>query len=365
MPAPALRVVHLISGDLWAGAEVATYHLLRALAERPDVRPRAIVLNRGTLVDRLRAARVPVELMLEAQHGFTSLAALVRRSVADADLVHAHRYKENLLAALSGRPWLTTQHGRPEQSSLRMRTCRALDWAATACSARRVIAVSREVETWLRRRLAHSRIRHSWNGIEDPADPGAGNAPARWPERPRRVGALGRLVRVKGFELAVRAVAACPGLELEIVGEGPERPALQQLIHACGAADRIRLVGHDPFPLARAAHWRALLVTSLHEGNPICVLEALALGVPVVSADLGGVREILAGRGGIVLPPRDPQRWASALSSLLDDRSVGAKRSLQARTRFLQAFTARAAAARIARIYAGVKAELDGSRRSE
>ena len=61
-----LRVVHLLSADLWAGAEVATFHLLRALAARSDVAVRAVLLNAGELARRLEAAGVPVAVEPEA-----------------------------------------------------------------------------------------------------------------------------------------------------------------------------------------------------------------------------------------------------------------------------------------------------------
>src|SRR5690606_5551582 len=105
----------------------------------------------------------------------------------------------------------------------------------------------------------------------------------------------------------------------------------------------------DPGP--RIAHWRALLVPSLHEGNPMAVLEALAWGTPVLAGPLPGVAEILGGRGGWLLPDRDPAHWARTLARRIDDAAAGAAASAAARARFLEAFTAEAAAARMVRIY--------------
>jgi glycosyltransferase involved in cell wall biosynthesis len=165
------------------------------------------------------------------------------------------------------------------------------------------------------------------------------------------VGILARLFPVKGLALAIEAVAACPGLELEIVGEGPERDSLERLSAALGAAGRIRFVGFDPNPEARVRRWRLLLLTSLHEGNPISVLEALAWGTPVLSAPLPGVAEVLDGGGGWLLPDRDARRWTAAILRRIDDVATGARASTQARARFLEAFTADAAAERVARAY--------------
>ena len=347
-----LRVSHLISGDLWAGAEAASFHLISALARQPATRVRAVVLNEGELAERLRSAGVEVCLEPEGGRGFRALLRAVRERLAGSDLVHAHRYKEDLLAACSGLPWIATQHGRPEPfrgaAALRMRAYLALDLALKRFAARRVIAVSSEVEQWLHRRVGRARTARIWNGIGDPA---SAVSPTPWPERPLRVGVLARLVPVKGVELAVDAVARVPRLELEIVGDGPERGALERRVRDSGAADRIHLVGFDPQPLPRVARWRALLATSHHEGNPISVLEALALGTPVVAGDLPGVDEILEGRGGWGLGTRDPEAWARRLAGLGDPGGPGAEASRAARERFLSAFTAEAAARRTRALY--------------
>ena len=345
-----LRITHLASGDRWAGAEVATAHLLRALAARAELRVRLVVLNPGELADRVRRAGVETIVEAEARRPFPALLRAVRRHLDDADLVHTHRYKENLLAGLSGRPWVATQHGRPEPfrglASLRMAVVSRLDLWAKRRSARRVIAVSGEIEDWLAERIGAERVTRVWNGIEDPA-----TAPRPWAERPRRVGAVARLDPVKGLELAVDAVARCPGLELEVLGEGPARAALERRAAASGAGERIRFLGFEADPLPRIAGWRALLLPSLHEGNPISVLEALALGTPVVAAPLPGVAEILDGRGGWLQPGRDAAAWARALGEILDDDDGGERASASARARFLEAFTAAHAAERVAGLY--------------
>lgn len=346
-----MRVVHLVSGDLWAGAEAATFALVRALARRDDLEVSALVLNPGELATRLEAAGVAVAIEPETGRSFGALLRAVRARVRGADLVHAHRYKEDLLAALSGRPFVATQHGRPEPfagaAALRMRAYLALDRLARR-RARALIAVSPEVAEWLTPRAGATPVFVSPNGIDVPAA-AAGAAP--WAERPRCVGVVARLVPVKDVALAIDAVAATRDVALEIVGDGPERAALEARARASGAAARIRFAGFDPSPPERLAGWRALLVTSRHEGHPIGVLEALAVGTPVVSAPLRGVAEVLDGRGGWLLPDRDPAAWGRALERIVGDAAAGAAASQAARRRFEEAFTADAAAERVAAIY--------------
>jgi glycosyltransferase involved in cell wall biosynthesis len=229
----------------------------------------------------------------------------------------------------------------------------ALDRACQRWSARCVLAVSAELERWLVRRVGRERVVRAPNGILDPV---AGASVPPWGGRPRRVGALARLFPVKNLELAVRAVARVPGLELEIVGDGPEAPRLRALARTAGAGERIHFAGFDPEPGARLAGWRALLVPSLHEGNPIAVLEALAWGTPIVAGPLPGVAEILAGRGGWCLPDRTPETWASALGRALDDDATAGV-AAAGRARFLETGTAEAAARRVRGVYEHVLAE--------
>jgi glycosyltransferase involved in cell wall biosynthesis len=347
-----VKVVHVVSGDLWAGREAATFELLRALSARPDVQPAAVVLNDGELARRLDAAGVPVAIEPEAARSFASLARAIRRRVRDAALVHAHGYKEDVLAACAGRPWIATQHGRPEPqrgaARARLRIYDVLDRTAQRFGARRVVAVSEEIAQWLAPRVGAARVARIANGIGDPLH---GCASTSWRARPLRAGVVARLVPVKGVELAVAAAGTSRDVELEVVGDGPERPRLEQLARDLGAADRVRFVGFDPEPIARMAQWRLLLVPSLHEGNPIAVLEAMSVGTPVLAGPLPGVAEILAGRGGFLLGERNAATWSAALAARLRDDEAGEAASRAARARFLESYTAERCAAQMAALY--------------
>src|SRR5262245_25816785 len=240
-----LHVVHLVSADLWAGAEVATFHAVRALAKRPDVRVAVVALNEGELSKRLREFGIELHVLPEDEISFLELARRIKRIVAGCDIVHSHRYKENLLAALGGRPWVCTQHGRPEPfrglARIRASVSLRLDRLAKARSARRVIAVSREIEAWLLDFLDRGRVARVSNGI---ADPSAGIGMRPWSERPLRVGVLGRLTAVKHFERALEAAALCPDVCLDVVGDGPERAFLEHRARQLELGDRVNFLGH-------------------------------------------------------------------------------------------------------------------------
>lgn len=130
------------------------------------------------------------------------------------------------------------------------------------------------------------------------------------------LGAVGRLVESKGFEMLIEAFAKAavhkPDLQLAIIGEGPLHAVLQARIDALGLAGRVHLCGHreDLQQLYRAFDW--LLVPSRSEGLGLVVQEAVMADVPVVCSDLLVFREQLLDTGGY-LPIADQSAWAEAI----------------------------------------------------
>ena len=137
--------------------------------------------------------------------------------------------------------------------------------------------------------------------------------------RPSTVLAMGRLVPEKGFDLLVGALARLPGdVRLEILGEGPERDALEGLIARLGLGGRVTLAGYRSQPWSAYAGARVFALTSTSESFSNVVVEALASGLPVVATDCGGPREILAdGRHGALVPVGDEAALAEALRAAL------------------------------------------------
>ena len=144
------------------------------------------------------------------------------------------------------------------------------------------------------------------------------------------LGAVGRLVESKGFEMLIEAFAKASArqsdLQLAIIGEGPLRAVLQARIDALGLAGRVHLSGHrdDLQQLYRAFDW--LLVPSRSEGLGLVVQEAVMADVPVVCSDLQVFREQLQDTGGY-LPVANENAWAEAIEhcSVLGAPAVAAR----------------------------------------
>jgi len=148
----------------------------------------------------------------------------------------------------------------------------------------------------------------------------------------RVVGAVARLTREKGIDLAIEAVAALPGVRLVIVGDGPERAELGALARSRGVADRVDFLGlREDLPALYPA-FDALLVPSRTEAHGLVAAEALACAVPVVAARVGGLRSIVEeGRNGLLAAPEDAAALAAALRRLLEDPSWAERLGRQGR----------------------------------
>jgi colanic acid/amylovoran biosynthesis glycosyltransferase len=160
-----------------------------------------------------------------------------------------------------------------------------------------------------------------------------------------RIATTGSLVWRKGHEYALTAVRAMVdrGVDthLDIVGDGPERQRLLFTIADLGLAGRVELHGRRPPERVRdlLQSADAFLLSSLSEGISNAALEAMACGLPVVTTDCGGMREAIDdGVEGFVVPVRDADGLAGALSRLANDAERRRHMGVAARNRILRQF---------------------------
>jgi len=141
------------------------------------------------------------------------------------------------------------------------------------------------------------------------------------------LGVAGRLTEQKALEDTLAALARVPRVALLVLGDGPERAALERRAAQLDLSDRVRFLGagtrDDVIVLFRAVD--AALLTSAWENLPHTLLEALAAGTPVIATAVGGIPEVVRdGENGLLVPPRDVAAAASAIDRLVRDEVLRA-----------------------------------------
>lgn len=145
-------------------------------------------------------------------------------------------------------------------------------------------------------------------------------------ERDKRIVAVGRLDANKNHEMMIRAFSALKDkyaeYTLTIYGEGELRPYLESLIKELGVTERVFLPGMIPDVAVKIEKAALFLLTSYSEGVSNALIEALAIGLPVVSTDVpsGGTEELMRdGENGLIIPPGDQRALEQAMDRLLGD----------------------------------------------
>jgi len=215
-----MRVCHLISGDLWAGAEVMAWNLLRELQKFPDLDLSAVLLNEGRLARELRTRSIEVRVLDEVKLNFPRLFIAVRAFMREKSphVIHSHRYKENILAfftrgaAQSRARLVATQHGMPE---IGHGSSGAAGWLVSKMNRHvlsrrfdRVVGVSQDIRQNFIEQLGFSSERtiviHNGIALPDP-QPQSGTS------RAMVVGSAGRLFAVKDYPLMIQVARELAG----------------------------------------------------------------------------------------------------------------------------------------------------------
>ena len=261
---------------------------------------------------------------------FAALLPVLRRQLRggpDFDLIDAHYFYPDGVAAVLlghalGRPVVVTARGSDlnviaEYAAPR----RWIRWSARQADG--LVAVS----SGLKRRLvalgvAEERVNVLRNGVDlaffRPADRDTARR-ALGLTRPTLL-AVGNLVGLKRHRMMVEALVGLPAVDLVIVGEGPERAAIEALARERRVADRVRLLGHLPQDRLPDIYSAAdlLLLVSRHEGWPNVLLESMACGTPVIVSDIDGIADIVAApEAGRIVQEPTPDRLAIAARDFL------------------------------------------------
>lgn len=329
----------------------------------------------ATVYGRIDPARVPAH-RLPLVRGYGSprndaaaLAGLVRLLRRERfDVMHCHSAKAGVLGRLAGAlcrvPVVYSPHCFPFIGDFSMRRrvfATAVERVLAPLTTRTICVCEDERRQALETRAGREgQLRVILNG-SDPCPGGVEPDPALL--ELRGDGVLAAAVTVlrpqKTVEVFVDAapeiLRRCPRARLAVVGDGPEREALEARARERGLGDGGRFA-FVPFRSPAARHLKALdvyVLSSAWEALPIGVLEALACGVPQVASDVGGTGEAVAPETGRLVPARDAAALADAVVDLLEDEERRRSMARASVERHGRLFTVDRMVGEVAEVYAG------------
>lgn len=359
-PAP-LRVLVVITRGEAGGAQVHVVDLITGLHDRVGFT--VAVGESGFLPDAVGALGVPVHLLPALQREIAPRAdaaavAELRRLIRAVrpHLVHTHSTKAGLLgrlaARLEGVPAIHTAHAWSFSDGIaRRRKAFAvpLEAAIGRITERFVVVSEADRDVGLRYHVARpEQVRVVHNGVADTplrARPDAPGTPV--------LVMVARMAAPKDHLLLLRALAgiAAPW-RLHLVGDGPDRSAVEDAVADLGLSDRVVLLGARRDVPALLAEAHVGLLVSRQEGFPLVVLEAMRAGLPVVASDVGGIREaVRPGVTGSLVARGDEAGLRAALSALLADPALRRAQGDAGRATYEARFTVDRMVAATAAVY--------------
>jgi len=386
VPSAAIRVLHLINGQHYAGAERVQDLLALRLPEfgfEPAfaaVKPGLFGIRR--LSQKTPLFQTPMRSRLDLRPA-RRLARIVRQE--GYRLIHAHTPRTLLVGVLAAWwarvPLLYHVHSPAWADSTRW----FFNWTNAAVErlairrASAVICVSRTLADQMRRRIGEAAnmvvvpngvpsTQSRWTPRSLCLTPGSAMhraTPGPAPFTPT-VGVVALFRPRKGIEVLLEAAALLDrqGLPVRVRAVGPfESPmyeaAVRQKAIQLGLAGHVEWTGPVEQVEAQLAQMDLFVLPSLFgEGLPMVLLEAMAVGTPIIASQIDGMEEVVEdGQQGLLVPPGNPQTLAQAIAHLLTHPDQAARLSENARQRHLERYSDRAMAAGVAKVYRQVLAQ--------
>lgn len=362
MKADNLRVCHVASGDLLAGAEILLLNLSKALTEKLLNHTIFVLLNKGILANKLFEQGANVIILQEK--GFPAdvliifkLTRLFREQAVD--VVHTHGYKCNVIGGIAS--WISkssllirTEHGKPptifNNGISKSTFFSLLDYFMGKYVTDQTVSVSSELTSILRRRYPQEKITTIYNGID--FSQFAENfkltdlkAEFGIEDKNKLIGIFARLNHEKGIDLFLRTAKLvsleAPHIRFFIVGEGPLYKELRNETIRLNIEKQVIFTGFRTDVYGILCQMDVVVLSSRHEGMPMIILEAMALRRPIVATKVGGLPEVIQDRKtGILVPSGDEFALAKACLELIENPVMAEQLGLNAHEDVKKRFSA-------------------------
>lgn len=353
--ARALRVVHVIGGLSLGGAERQLVNMLNAM--RADYRAAVFIgpppsgphfhddLDDEVAQYFVRVRRRSMPL------GMLRLVMLLRK--LRPHVVHTHMFHSNLYGSIAARlanvPVIfTSEHGenpwKKDHHRWLERRVISPNVYLRYCVSSRILSIRRDADG-----IPATKLELAANGTPLP------ELTEKTPNELPVVGSVGRFVAAKDYPTLIRAAAELKKrgvqFKLVVIGDGPEKQAATDLVRELELEDTIQLVG----AVSNVGDWYRtfdlFVSSSVREGQPVTLLEAMSYAIPVVATDVGASAETL-GNGGIIVESGEPPLLASAIQRILGDDAKRRRLGLRARERVEDVYSVDVVAARQLEEYA-------------
>ncbi len=302
-----LKILHIISGDRWAGAEVMAFTLLKEMNKYHNVF--AIILNNGELAHRLTDINIPITILdenkLNSWQIFKGIKYVLKNT--NPDVVHTHRQKENILGSIANvisihAKCVRTVHGDLEFKPKGIAKFQSLlDTLCGRYLQQTIIAVSEDLRLKLITKFPKDKVITIVNGI----DPDETRKNLEYPDFKKampckkHIGLIGRLDPVKRIDIFLEMAAKLKNRypdtpwNFHIFGEGRLEKEMKQLSESLGLTKMITFHGHRMDIKNCIYGLDVVVMCSDHEGLPMTALESLSIGTPLIAHDVGGLTDLL------------------------------------------------------------------------
>ena len=360
-----IPVLHLL-GNLWiGGAEILLLHIIKALGSKDYRHFAYFFVNDGPIRTRLEYLGVnvkrgrrrssiysPIKCFMSTINLVQDLLRFIKQN--NIKIIQSHLGEPNQLAVLisklSGVPVFTTVHTpnafeyKIDRFFLRGVLNKTVDNLIYRL-ADRVLVVSKETKEVIQNEfgIPSSKILFLNNGIvfdQDALVPSSGQKIKPASSNNIRIIAVGRLVRLKNFDILLKAVniflsKSSVNITVQIVGDGEERKNLESLIYKLRLFNHVKLLGFRDDVLFLMKSADIFVIPSAYEGLSIAMIEAMACGLPIVASNARGLRDnIVHEQNGLLFPVGDYEALAHCIIRLTNDTQLRKKVSFGARNSF-------------------------------
>jgi glycosyltransferase involved in cell wall biosynthesis len=358
-----MRIVHLNSHLSWRGGEQQVLYLTQCL--RGHGHDSVVVCQpQSALYQKAQEAGVPT-VPLRMRHELDLIAAwqlgrYVRRQ--GVEILHMHTPHAHTIGLLAGQLAPAVRlvvSRRVDVAPIRTWLSR---WKYTRAGVQ-YLAVSEAVrQVLIASGVPAPQVYTVHSGIDLSRFRAVQEAPPLFPQGRRIIGTVGHLSGHKGQRSLLEAIALLvreePQVGVVIAGDGARRAELETLARTLGITAHVCFTGFRRDILALMQSFEIFAFASYLEGLGTAILDAMALGKPVVATRAGGIPEAVQdGIAGLLVPPRDPLALAEALGYLLRDPAQGKAMGLAGRQRVEQQFTVERMACHTLQVYARVLAD--------